>query len=124
MTVAKRKPAPPWLDLSQPMSDKPRTQLCPRCRAPILRALVGKTAAVDVRADPKALDLQQELAARLEGRLTYCLRLHPVLKPRLIHRGPEHIRAGRCTHLVVADHHCTTSTRATAPQQSAPDRLF
>lgn len=123
MTPAK-KPAPPWLDLSQPLSDKPRTQLCPRCRQPVLRALVGVVAAVDVRADPYPLSLRQEITARLEGRLTYCLRLHRLLKPRLIHRGPEHIRAGRCTHIVVADHHCTNSTRATAPQQPAPDRLF
>ncbi|MFF3324926.1 hypothetical protein [Streptomyces sp. NPDC002889] len=125
MTPAKRKPPPSWLDFSSPMSDRPRTQLCPWCKAPILRALVGHVAAVQVRADPRPLDLQQELAARLQGRLTYCLRLHPLLRPRLLHRGPEHIRAGRCTHIVVADHQCTRTPAPAEPASTTePDHLF
>lgn len=105
MPGAKRNP-PAWIDTASPQNDKPRTGQCPRCRQPILRALVGHVAALQVRADPFPLNTQQELAARLQGRLTYCLRLHPVLPPRLLHRSPEHIRAGRCQHLVVADHQC------------------
>jgi hypothetical protein len=119
------KNPPPWLDLSTPLTDRARTQLCPRCRQPVLRALVGHVAALDVRADPKALSPLEELVARLQGRTTYCLRIHPALKPRLINRSPEHIRAGRCTHLVVADHHCT---RKPAPAESRTatetNRLF
>lgn len=119
-----RKP-PPWLDLSAPLTDRARTQLCPRCRQPVLRALVGHVAALDTRADPKALTPQEELTARLQGRITYCLRIHPALPPRLIRRGPEHIRSGRCRHLVVADHHCTRKP-APADHRTAtePDRLF
>lgn len=123
MTAAKKPPS--WLDLSLPLSDKARTQLCPRCRQPVLRALVGNAAALDVRADPKALDALEELAARLQGRTTYCLRIRPHLPPRLTDRGPEHIRAGRCQHLVVADHLCTR-TPAPAEPRTATDsnRLF
>ncbi|MFF4746827.1 hypothetical protein [Streptomyces sp. NPDC001268] len=119
------KRLPPWLDLSSPMSDKPRTQLCPWCKAPILRALVGHVAALDVRADPKPLTPQQELAARLQGRFTYCLRLHPWLPARLLSRGPDHIRAGRCTHIVIADHHCTRKPGQPEPDSNQEhDRLF
>lgn len=109
MTAAKRNP-PAWLDLSQPLNDKPRAQQCPRCHAPVLRALVGNPCGLDVRADPHPLNVRQELAARLAGRMTYCLRLHPYLPPRLINRSSEHIAGGRCTHHVVADHHCIRTT--------------
>lgn len=116
---------PSWIDLSTPLSDRVRSQLCPRCRQPILRALVGHVLALDVRADPKPLNLRQELAARLQGRTTYCLRIHPHLPSRLLNRGPEHIRAGRCTHLVVADHHCTRTPAPAEPHTApTPDRLF
>lgn len=125
MTAARRKPPPPWLDLSIPMSDRPRPQLCPWCGALILRALVGHVAAIQVRVDPKPLSPQQELAARIQGRFTYCLRLHPLLKPRLLHRGADHIRAGHCTHIVVADHYCTRKPgQPETASTSEPDRLF
>lgn len=119
------KKPPPWLDLSTPLTDRARTQLCPRCRQPILRALVGHVAALDVRADPKALTPLEELRARLQGRTAYCLRINPALTPRLIDRSPEHIRSGRCRHLVVADHHCTRKP-APAERHTATDinRLF
>lgn len=123
MNGPKRKP-PTWLDLSQPLTDRARTQLCPRCRQPILRALVGHAAALDVRADPKPLTPQQELAARLQGRLTYCLRIRPYLPARITDRSPEHIRAGRCTHLVVADHHCTRKPAPAEPRTATDNRLF
>ncbi|MFI6491260.1 hypothetical protein [Streptomyces sp. NPDC050564] len=123
MTAAKKPPS--WLDLSQPLNDRARTQLCPRCRQPILRSLVGHAAALDVRADPRVLNPLEELAARLQGRTTYCLRIRPHLPPRLTDRSPEHIRAGRCTHLVVADHHCTrTPALAEHHTASATDQLF
>lgn len=122
MTAPKRKP-PSWLDTSQPLNDRARTQLCPRCQQPVLRALVGRTAALDVRADPIALDARKELEARLQGRTTYCLRVTPHLPARITDRGPEHIRAGRCTHLVIADHHCTRKP-APAEPHTATDQLF
>lgn len=117
MTAAKKKPPPPWLDLSQPLSDRPRAQQCSRCRAPILFALVGNPCGLNVRADPYPLNPAQELAARLQGRLTYCLRLHPYLPPRLLNRSALHIAGGNCTHVVVADHYCARP--ATAPDFTA-----
>lgn len=122
MNAAKRKP-PGWLDTSQPLNDRARTQLCPRCRQPVLRALVGQTAALDVRADPYPLKPEQELAARLQGRTTYCLRMRPYSPARITDRSPEHIRAGRCPHLVIADHHCTRKP-APAEPRTATDQLF
>ncbi|MFV8127495.1 hypothetical protein [Streptomyces syringium] len=104
------------------MSDRPRARQCPRCQAPVLAALVGNPCGLNVRADPYPLSLAQELAARLDGRFSYCLRLHPFLPPRLITRGPEHIASGRCAHLVVADHHCTGT--APAALSTELDSLF
>lgn len=121
---APRRTPPQWLDTSLPLSDRPRTQQCPRCRRPILRALVGNPCGLDVKADPYPLDIRAELAARLAGRFSYCLRLHPWLPARLVHRGPEHTASGRCTHIVVADHICDargSSTPVTLPEH---DQLF
>jgi hypothetical protein len=105
MSTAK-KPPPPWLDISEPQSDRARIQRCPRCRHPVIRALVGRVAALDSRADPEPLDLRTELAARLAGRQTWCLRINRWGPPRLLDRGAEHIAAGRCDHTVVAAHLC------------------
>lgn len=122
MTGVKRKP-PPWVDTSQPLDDRARTQMCPRRRQPVLRALVGRAAALDVRADPIALDARRELEARLQGRTSYCLRVTPHLPARITDRSPEHIRAGRCAHLVIADHHCTRKP-APAEPHTANGQLF
>lgn len=133
MTAAKRKPPPPWLDLSQPLNDKPRAQQCPRCQAPVLFALVGNPCGLNVRADPWPLNLRQELTARLAGRTSYCLRLHPFLPPRLLNRSALHIAAGHCAHTVVADHLCARPAAAPSleglppagPGRTAgPDQLF
>jgi hypothetical protein len=103
--VTARKP-PAWLDLSEPRSDRARPQRCRRCGAPILRALAGHIAALDVRADPTPLDPTAEILARLAGRLTWCLVETPHTPPRICWRTPEHIAGGRCTHPVLADHTC------------------
>lgn len=103
--TAPRKP-PPWLDLSEPRSDRAREQRCPRCKRPVIRALVGRVAALDVRADPTPLDPLAEIRARLDGRTTWCLVRRPHTEPRLWWRDVEHIRAGHCTHEVLADHRC------------------
>lgn len=86
--------------------DRPQAEPCPRCGAPVLRALVGNLMPLDVRADPMPIRLDQEAALRAQGRLTWCLIKSPVLPSRLIWREREHIEAGRCTHAVVADHQC------------------
>lgn len=124
--TARPKP-PPWLDLTTPQTDRARIQRCPWCHQPIIRALVGNPCGLDTRTDPAPLGLAAELEARRAGRFTYCLRLHPHLPPRLLNRGPEHIAAGRCPHVVVADHQCTRTAQPPAipaPPQPAPNRLF
>lgn len=104
MTAKKRPPA--WLADKNPTTDHARLARCRSCGAQVIRALVGSFAAVDVRADPAPLDPLAEIAARLSGRLTYCLSIRPHLKPRLLGRDPWHIAGGRCTHYVVTDHRC------------------
>ena len=106
-----RKKAPAWLADKNPTTDEARLTCCRSCGAQVIRALVGSFAAVDVRADPAPLDPVAEIAARLSGRLTYCLSIRPHLKPRLLGRDPWHIAGGRCTHTVVTDHHCPKGPR-------------
>jgi len=101
-----KKKTPAWLADRNPESDRARAQKCPRCHQPVIRALVGRIGAIDVRADPRPLGPVEELAARLSGRQTYCLSIRPYLTPRLIDRHHWHIAAGTCTHLVVAAHNC------------------
>jgi hypothetical protein len=112
--MSRRQP-PPWVAERNPTTDRARSGSCPRCHQPILRALVGRVAALDIRADPVPLDLAAELAARLAGRHTYCLTNQPYLPARLLERGRLHIESGRCSHLVVADHRCPE--RPTGPVQ-------
>lgn len=102
----RKAPPPAWLDLSQPLNDHVRTQRCPRCHAPTLRALVGNPCGLNVRADPKPLDIPAEIAMRLAGCSTYCLKVSRWAPPRLINREPTHIASGNCRHPVVADHQC------------------
>lgn len=119
-----RKP-PAWLDLSQPLSDRPKLQHCGWCRSLILVALVGNPCGLTVRADPKPVDIDQELTARLAGRDTYCLRVHRHLELRLINRSPDHIAAGKCTHRVLAEHRCQQRQRTPVPAGPHTDnRLF
>lgn len=89
--------------------DQPKQERCPRCGAPILRALVGNLMALDVRADPTPIRLGQVAALRAQGRLTWCLTQSPVLPSRLLWRDPEHARSGKCSHAVLADHQCSPS---------------
>jgi hypothetical protein len=87
--------------------DQPKQERCPRCGAPVLRALVGEVMALDVRADPTPIRLDQEAVLRAQGRLTWCLTLPSALLPqRIVWREPEHARPGRCPHTVLADHEC------------------
>lgn len=121
MTVAK-KPPPPWLDLSVPRSDRARLQPCPRCRQPVIRALIGNPCGLDTRTDPTPLNPTAELRARLNGHQTYCLRIRPWAPTRLLTRSPEHITAGTCTHLVLAEHHCPRDRRLTGQPSAARRR--
>jgi hypothetical protein len=108
---------PAWLADRNTATDKVRVQKCRRCSAPVLQAWVGRTAALDIRADPRPIGLAEELAIRTAGGFTYCLSIRPHLPPRLLDRHQWHIAAGRCTHTVVTDHHCPG--RPAAPIQEA-----
>ncbi|PJN24037.1 hypothetical protein [Kitasatospora sp. CB02891] len=103
MTPEKR---PAWVADRNPASDRTKLARCKSCGQQVIRALVGRTAAHQARADPAPLDPLRELLARLDGRLTYCLSIRPHLPPRLLDRTPWHIKGGKCTHYVVTDHHC------------------
>jgi hypothetical protein len=91
---------------------------CPACRAPILRQLVGTTAALTVTADLTPLSVEQQAAARTPHRLIWCLyRASPHSPPRLRWTGRWH--PAQCPHPHVTEHQCPGPTPA---QQ--PDTLF
>ncbi|MCU1613733.1 MAG: hypothetical protein JWO98_1273 [Frankiales bacterium] len=104
MPAKKARPTP--ADHAALNSDTAHKRPCPRCSQPTLVALVGRVAALAVRADPEPLGPLEEIHAHLTGRTTYCLRQHPFLPTRLLDRDRWHIASGNCTHLVVADHQC------------------
>lgn len=80
---------------------------CTRCGADTVTARTpDRVAAVDVRADPTPLDPVAEILARLDGRHTWCLVEREHAAARIRWRGAAHIRGGRCTHTVIADHRC------------------
>lgn len=97
---------PAWLADRNPTTDRVSVQRCRTCGQRVIRALVGRIGAIDVRADPELVGPAEEIAARLAGRWTYCLSIRPHLPPRLLDRHQWHIASGRCTHTVVAQHHC------------------
>lgn len=107
-----KKKAPAWLADRNPVSDRARIQKCPRCQQPVIRALVGHIAALDIRADPRPIGPAEEIAERLAGRLTFCLAIRPHLPPRLLDRHRWHIAAGACTHTVHRMHHCPKGASA------------
>lgn len=109
MPPAAKKPA--WLADRNPTSDRAKLIVCRACGQQVIRALVGTVAAHMATADPAPLDPLEEVRARLDGRLTYCLSIRPHLPTRLLGRTPWHVKGGRCTHYVVADHTCPRGQR-------------
>lgn len=77
---------------------------CPRCRAPILTAWAGRTAALHVTADAEPIDLTAEIQARQEGRLTWRLLSSTLGVRRIVWRDPLTVPHHR--HLVLRDHRC------------------
>jgi ribosomal protein S27AE len=104
------RPRPTVADHADASAQTVRTRPCPRCGADTLTARTpDRVCAVDVRADPTPLDLTAEILARLDGRLTWCLTDGDHIPAHIRWRDRWHIAAGRCTHTVIADHHCRPS---------------
>ncbi len=82
------------------------TTRCVRCRAPVLRQLVGTVAALTVTADLAAVDPVDEARIREPNRLTWCLVTGKWRPPELRWRHRDHIP--NCTHQIVTEHRCTT----------------
>ncbi|MFC9089013.1 hypothetical protein [Nocardiopsis dassonvillei] len=98
-----------------------RLDVCPRCDAAIIVALDAAIAGLPVHADPAPLDGPAELAARLEGRLTYnLLGAGGLGSPALVERIPELIVHRK--HPVVATHRCPGPIPASAIPPPAPTR--
>jgi hypothetical protein len=70
-------------------ADTARPGDCPRCGAAVLRARAGRTAALDVIADPTPVDLVGEIQARLDGRLTWRLITTRLGVGRIVWRDPR-----------------------------------
>ncbi|MGW4028207.1 hypothetical protein ACWEFL_02625 [Streptomyces sp. NPDC004838] len=85
-------------------SDHARPGTCHRCGAPVITARAGRTAALDVIAEPEPLDPIEEIQARLAGRLTWCLVTTALGTRRIAWRNPGFTPHDR--HLVLADHAC------------------
>ncbi|MER5559660.1 hypothetical protein ABT071_13745 [Streptomyces sp. NPDC002506] len=81
------------------------TTRCSSCSAPILRQLVGHTAALTVTADLIPLTATEQVTVREPNRLIWCLyRAGPHTTPRLRWTGADHPAA--CPHPHVTEHRC------------------
>jgi len=98
--------------MSRPGSTRRTETRCPHCRAPILRQLVGRIAALTVTADLTPLSPEQQAAVREPNRLIWCLRGGDHTAHRLTWTGAGH--PATCPHPHVTEHRCTTE----------PDTLF
>ncbi|WP_369778866.1 hypothetical protein [Streptomyces sp. R33] len=98
--------------MSRPGSAGADDSRCPRCRAPILRQLVGRIAALTVTADLTPLTPSQQAELREPNRLIWCLRGGDHTTRRLAWTGRDH--PANCPHPHVTEHRCTTE----------PDTLF
>lgn len=85
-------------------ADTARPGDCPRCGAAVLRARAGRTAALDVIADPTPVDLVGEIQARLDGRLTWRLITTRLGVGRIVWRDPAEVP--HHTQPVLRDHRC------------------
>lgn len=86
------------------------TTKCPTCRAPLIRQLVGHTAALTVTADLRPLTPTEQATLRTPNRLIWCLhQTSPHTPPRL--RWIHHWHPTNCPHPHVTDHQCPGPTR-------------
>lgn len=86
---------------------------CPRCNSAILTALDHPVAGLTTRVDPLPLTAEDELSARLAGRLTYNLIGSPLLARYQLHTRDE-TNIHKRPHPVVATHTCPGPIPATA----------
>ncbi|MFJ5675018.1 hypothetical protein [Streptomyces sp. NPDC093097] len=95
------------------------TARCPPCRAPVLRQLVGDTAALTVTADLRPLTPAEQTTVRAPNRLIWCLVQRPHTSPRLRWIDAHH--PARCPYQHVTEHACPGpgSARPAAPEQHA-----
>lgn len=101
---------PPWF-YDGPLTDRARLEACPRCRRPVLRALIGgQRLGLDTRAEPIRLTALDELRARIAGRDVVAL-----LHGRLVHRWLPDIRAARTDRPALLRHDCRQWPTYTAP---------
>lgn len=83
----------------------PAPARCPGCRAPIIRQLVGRTAALNVTADPQPIPLHQAQQLREPNRLIWHLHTGPHTTPRLTWISPS-IHPPDCPTPHVIEHRC------------------
>lgn len=91
--------------MARPGSTRRTDNRCPNCRAPILRQLVGRIAAITVTADLWPLTPSEQAAVREPNRLIWCLRqASEHLPARLTWTGRDH--PAQCPHPHVTEHRC------------------
>ncbi|NJQ14195.1 hypothetical protein [Streptomyces bohaiensis] len=96
-------PTPQWLaERLADSADAAVPRRCPRCGAPTLTARAGgRVMALDVRLDTGPLDIEEEIAALMDGRLTW----HLTSGGRITWRHNFHRRVPT-RHQVLRDHRC------------------
>ncbi|MFD3717231.1 hypothetical protein [Streptomyces sp. NPDC058674] len=90
--------------MSRPGSAGTVDSRCPRCRAPILRQLVGTIAALTITADLTPLTPAEQAAVREPNRLIWCLRDREHTARRLTWTGRDHPQ--QCPFDHVTEHRC------------------
>ncbi|GAA2457189.1 hypothetical protein [Streptomyces macrosporus] len=100
---------PLWLEEKiQATSDHATPDVCRRCGAPVLRARIGRVAAIDATTDATPISLTEEIQARLAGLLTWRLIPGSTVTPaRITDRHPTVIP--HHAYPVLREHRCPES---------------
>jgi len=90
------------------------TTTCLRCSAPVIKQLVGRTAALNVVADAEPIPLERVHALIEPNRLAWCL--------AALHGGGSELRwrcRHECGHDAVIEHRCPVGTPLTPKPEGA-----
>lgn len=85
-------------------NDLAKAGTCKKCGAPVLRALAGRVAALEVVADAEPISAKAEAAVLDDSLMTWCLTSPKPFPSRILWRTRWHRKS--CEHSIVRDHRC------------------